>query len=610
MRIRDFFQHFIFSILTAGFFLLSSCAVQEAPSGGPKDTTPPEVLKSVPANNSINFEDNRITLTFSEFVTLKEINNQLVVSPPVKETPEFILRGKNLTMKFMEPLRENSTYNFFFGDAIVDITEANPLSNYNFSLSTGPVLDSLSIKGILTDAFNLKPVEGAFVMLYDTIYDSVPYLQRPYYLAKTNKNGEFILNNLRDSKYMMFALTDINSNYLYDLPSEKIAFSDSLITPQYFGAQSKDALPSDTSADSISLEADSTKATLHFIKNDSLKTDVMDSLTINKTPDSLSGKEIEMKKNSIPSYSLYHFLETDTTQQLQKGTVLRNNVISLVFRQPLKSFTFTPIKPLYEGNWAITSFNRNLDSLTIWVKNPLSDSLVVEVADMGIVLDTLYLALVAQVKENRGKDQVAKPIALGMRSGIKGSKIRPDRDLVITFEDPIAEFRPQELILYADTLPVSTKIFFQDSLQLKLHVNYPWKEGIKYRFEIPDSTFTSIFGNRNDSTTYKFTPFTEEETGQIKLTIIPHEEGQYIIQLLDEKEVIIQENLITKESILTYNYLPAKKYIFKAIRDLNANEKWDTGQYLQKQQPEPVYYFSTVIELRSNWTIEEEWIIE
>jgi hypothetical protein len=598
-------------VWASALLLLSACAVQDSPKGGPKDTTPPEILKSLPPNNSVNFRGDRITLTFSEFVTLKEINNQLVVSPPVKETPEFIMRGKSMTMKFMEPLRENATYNFFFGDAIVDITEANPITSYNFSLSTGPVLDSLSIKGKLIDAFNQLPVEGAFVMLYDSIYDSVPYLQRPYYLAKTNKAGEFILNNLRDAKYLMFALSDINSNYLYDLPTENIAYADSLITPLYFGGPAKqDSISADTITGSVAMDSDSTRAQLFFITNDSLKIDLTDSLSINKTPDSLSGMGMELKKPVFPSYTLYQFRESDTTQQLLKGTVLRNNVISLVFRQPVKSFTFTPIEPLYTGNWATTAYSRNLDSLTIWVSNPLSDSLVVEVADNGIVQDTLYLALVPQVKQSRGRTQIAKPTSLGIRSSLKGTKIRPDRDLVISFDDPVAQFRPEELKLFADTIPISPKIFFVDSLQMKLHIGFPWKEGVKYRLEVPDSTFISTFGIKNDSTTYKFNSLTEEETGSIKIFIHPRDEGQYIVQLLDEKEVILQEDVITKEGILEYDYLPARKYMFKAVRDLNENGKWDTGNYLQKRQPEPVFYFPTVIELRTNWTIEEEWEIE
>lgn len=610
MRFRDFYQRYILHIWATVLLLLTACAVQVAPSGGPKDVAPPEILKSTPPNNSVNFEGNRIILTFDEFVTLKEINSQLVISPPLLETPEFITRGKNLIIKLNEPLMENATYNFYFGDAIVDITEGNPLSSYNFSLATGPVLDSLSIKGKLMDAFTNQPVENAYVMLYDTIYDSIPYLQRPYYLSKTNKTGDFALNNLRDSEYMIFALSDINSNYLYDLPTESIAFADSLLRPAFRGSKVK---PSDRdiylSSDSLST-SDSLNAQLYFVTADSLKIDFSDSLSINQPVDSLRTADSVISQAALPSYVLYQFREADTTQQLQKGSVLRNNVISLIFRQPVKAFTFEPIEPVYENEWSITSYNRSLDTLTVWVRNPLSDSLTVIVADNGVVLDTLFLALTSQAKPARGKPAIAKPKSLGMRSNVKGAKIRPDNDLIITFDDPVASFKPENILLFADSVQILPTITFRDSIQLKVHFKHPWKETARYRMEVPDSTFMSIFGLGNDSTTYKFTTFTEEETGSIRLAFVPDTEDQYIIQLLDEKEVVIHENIITGKTVLEYNYLSARKYVFKAIHDENGNGKWDTGNYLKKIQPEKVYYFSKVLELRTNWTVEEEWVIE
>ena len=608
MRFKEFYRRYILHIWASALLLLSACAVQVPPSGGPQDIAPPEIVQSTPPNQSVNFAGDRVILTFNEFVTLKEINNQLVISPPLNETPEFNMRGKNMIMKFNEPLLENATYNFFFGDAIVDITEATPLSAYNFSLATGPILDSLSIKGELIDAFNLQPVENAYVMLYDTIYDSVPYLQRPYYLAKTDKNGVFILNNLRDSEYLMFALSDINSNYLYDLPTEDIAFADSLIKPTFHGnimqmaAQSAQPLP-----DSLS-SLDSLNAQLYLVTSDSLKIDISDNLTVNQPNDSLPVTDSVIALPALPAYTLYQFRERDTIQQLLKGSVVRNNVISLIFRQPIKDFSFKPIEPVYENDdWSITSFNRTLDTLTVLWHSPINDSLMVEVADNGVVLDTLYLALVAQAKPVRGKPKTVKPTSLGMHSNIKGAKIRPDYDVVITFDDPVANFKSENILLFADSVQVLPTIAFRDSLQLKIHLSHPWKQTIKYKLEIPDSTFISVFGQGNDSTTYKFTTLTEEETGYIRLVVSPKTENQYIIQLLDEKEVLVHEDFITGETVLEYNFLSARKYIFKAIQDLNKNGKWDTGNYLQRKQPEKVFYFPKDLELRANWTIEEEW---
>lgn len=637
MGLRFKNQRFIFYFLATAVLFIHACANPVSPTGGPKDTTPPEIIRSIPLNQSVNFTGDRVIMTFSEFVTLKDMNTQLVVSPPLSEPPVFSMRGKSMTMKFEEPLRENSTYNFFFGDAIVDLTEANPLTNYSFSFSTGPVLDSLSIKGKLLNAFNLQPVKSAFVMLYDSIYDSVPYKQRPYYLARTSETGDFVLNNLRDSKYLMFALTDINGNYMYDMPTEEIAFLDSLVRPVFHGVKLKPAIDSTSVfADSLAVEPDSLN-----IYPDSLNI-FPDSLNI--FPDSLHihsdslhihdenedhlhdtisddhehhdhshihDAEVLTQGVVIPSYTLLHFRETDTIQRLLKGTVVRKNVISLAFRFPVTSFTIKPIEPEYSENWAITEYNTNRDTITIWIPEPATDSLLLEVADNGIVMDTLDVALTPALKTAaRGKAAEIKPEKLTFRPSLKASKIRPDRELRLTFSDPVASFNPEKIRLFVDTILLTPEIGFQDSLQLHFSIKHKWREGDKYLLEIPDSTFTSIFGHFNDSAGYKFTAITEAESGLLKINTELSVPGNYIIQLLDDKEVLLEERMINENSILSFNYLSARKYKLKAIFDLNGNGKWDTGNFLKKRQPEPVSYFQKEIEMRINWSIEEDWIVE
>jgi len=607
-------QRSLFYFLTTVLLVIAACANPVAPTGGPKDVTPPKVLKSVPPNQSVNFEGDRIVYTFSEFVSLKDINNQLVVSPPLSTPPEFTMRGKNLSMKFKEPLRENSTYSFFFGDAIVDLTESNPLPGFTFSFSTGPVLDSLSIKGKLINAFDLKPVNNAFVLLYDTIYDSVPYKQRPYYLARTNSSGEYTLNNLRDLEYRMFAIKDINGNYLYDLPTEEIAFADSLIRPVHFGSSKKQlSQPAIQSNDSLDLKNDSLhSAGISQFPDSLLKSDA-DSLKLQPEPenDTISNSGIKMQSVDIPSYTMRLFREADTTQRLLKGGLLRENVIGLSFRYPVKNFSFTPIEPAYGENWSVINFNKTRDTITIWIPEPLTDSLMAEVSDNNAVLDTLDLALKPSAQStSRGRQQIAKPDGLSFKTNLKGSKIRPDQMLRLTFADPVSSYNSSEIRLFADTILLSPKIEFLDSLKLILAIHHKWKEAENYRLEIPDSTFISLFGHYNDSSGYKFTTMTEAETGSLKMVITLEELGSYIIQLLDDKEALLEERTITGSTELTYNYLSARKYKLKAVYDKNSNGKWDTGNYLRKLQPEKVYYFAKDIELRTNWTIEEEWLIK
>ena len=181
---------------------LARCANSiSPPSGGPKDVDPPEILETYPANGSAGFNTDRFTLKFNEYVSLENIQQEALISPPMKEMPDFRLKGKSITIKFNEVLMPNTTYSVYFGDAITDITEKNPLRNYTYIFSTGDYVDSLSLYGHLKNSYDLKPIEGAYIGLYkdnnDTIeFDSLPYLVPPYYISKTDENGMFRLTGL------------------------------------------------------------------------------------------------------------------------------------------------------------------------------------------------------------------------------------------------------------------------------------------------------------------------------------------------------------------------------------------------------------------------------
>lgn len=201
-----------------------SCANQITPQGGPKDTTKPRSTVQKPPNGSVNFTGNTITLTFDEYVNIDNAFNQVVISPPMDEFPSFQMRGKNLVIKFKEELHPNTTYTINFGESIKDITEGNVADNLTYVFSTGPKLDSLFIDGKVVDSYTGQPMENVLVMLYDQLEDSVVYKQKPYYFSKTDKNGDFKIEHIKEGHYKVFALEDANFNLLYDLPSEKISF--------------------------------------------------------------------------------------------------------------------------------------------------------------------------------------------------------------------------------------------------------------------------------------------------------------------------------------------------------------------------------------------------
>lgn len=211
--------------------VLASCAQIKPPSGGPKDQTPPEVVASAPLNFSTRFSASRIIIDFNEYVQLRNLSEQLVINPAMEERPDFRLRGKSLVIELNSPLQPATTYVINFGDAIVDLTEGNKASGLQYVFSTGDALDSLQFSGQLIDAFAQQPVSEALVMLYSNPADTMPYRGKPDYFSKSDAQGRFEINYIRENTYQAFALVDENGNYRYDPPTETIGFLDSLVAP-------------------------------------------------------------------------------------------------------------------------------------------------------------------------------------------------------------------------------------------------------------------------------------------------------------------------------------------------------------------------------------------
>lgn len=216
---------------------LWQCAKRGTPTGGPKDVTPPVLLRTEPENFSINFEAKEIRLYFDEFIKLKDVQNQLIVSPPLKYPPEVTPLGgasKYIQVVIKDTLKENTTYTLNFGQSITDNNEGNPNSFLSYVFSTGDYIDSLSLSGAVKDAFNRKADQFISVMLYelDTAYtDSTIYKNPPNYITNTLDSVPFFeLKNLKAGEYTLIAVKDINKNNMFDQRQDKIGFLQDTIT--------------------------------------------------------------------------------------------------------------------------------------------------------------------------------------------------------------------------------------------------------------------------------------------------------------------------------------------------------------------------------------------
>lgn len=216
--------------------MLIGCAKRGNITGGLKDTIAPVLKMSFPENYSTDFKGNTIKLTFDEYIKLKNLNKQLIISPPMKKEPTILptTASKFLTIKINDTLQPNTTYSFNFGQSIEDNNEGNPYPQFKYVFSTGSYIDSLTLGGKVKDAYNKEVESFVSVMLYevnDTFTDSIVYKEMPRYVTNTlDSLKTFKLENLKAGKYLLVAMKDYNSNNKFDPKTDKIGFQKEFIT--------------------------------------------------------------------------------------------------------------------------------------------------------------------------------------------------------------------------------------------------------------------------------------------------------------------------------------------------------------------------------------------
>jgi hypothetical protein len=568
---------------------IHSCAKPGMPTGGTKDITAPVVVSSSPEKDATKFNGNKIEITFNKFVQLKDLNKAFVISPPMKKKPEVVIRGKSVIVRFLEDLKPNTTYRLYFGDAIVDLHESNPLRNYDFVLSTGSFVDSLSLRGrVLTASSNLPDKEGIFVMLYNKFQDSIPRKQLPLYITRTNPEGWFTISNIKPDSFMVFALKDLNQNYLFDNPAEVIAFSDSALN-----INNKFYLPKDSL----------------FSKLDTMRSD-------------------SLRKVTIPFKSqivLYSFVETNLKQYLKKYSRLLPERIDLLFNNPLHdTINITPLN-FNDKNWLLKDHPVKNDTLlTYWITDTAlvhNDTLKLKVTYS--VLDSLAnykpkndtISLVYRKPKPKGRASKT-PIVNTLQIDCSCAE-KPNVDLnekvYLTTQYPISSVDMSNMYLYkseeAKKIPVKFNLIHDSVLLRRYEVKFPLEPGYNYTLTADSSAFTSIYQLVNDSVSMSFKTEKDDYYGTIKLTISNVHE-QMILQLMNEKEMLVTQKIINKDQLVVFDFLAPGKYKIKAIYDTNKNKIWDTGNFKKRIQPERVLFFSKVLSIRSNWDDEEKWKLE
>jgi hypothetical protein len=520
------------------FFLISSCAIKVPPTGGDKDVTPPEVKKSTPENFSTGFTGQDINIVFDEYIELKELNTQLIVSPPLNYPPDARVKKKTLRIQLEDTLQPNTTYTMNFGNAITDIREGNAIADFQYVFSTGEVIDSLKISGTAENGIDKKTEKGIYVMLYRGVDDSLPMKKIPDYFAKTAEDGSFEIKNVSPGTYKVFALKETNSNYLFDNTDETIAFSEAVKA------------------------GDTAKVNLRLFK--------------------------EEKK-----------------QQLLKASSEEPGMVLIVYAHPLAGETITFLSDTASLEILSMNFSPKRDTIVLWYSNTQADSLNF-ILQNQISADTVTLRL-----KKPGSKGRSTPSAVLTTQYTYGAETPLDlnRPLELAFNHPVDSFDFSRISLTEDSVAIKdVKYSFSDSLRMRLAVEFPRKEKTTYALEIPSATFRDIFMNRNDSMKVFFRTKSTSDYGTMAVTISSASPGKnFIVQLIDDKEVVYRESNINTDTTISYDFLDPRSYRLKIIEDLNGNKEWDTGNYLEHVQPERVFYYKESLTVRANWDVEVKW---
>lgn len=580
------------TIGVAFFYLVfnTSCANIGIPSGGPKDSIPPVVLKTIPELRGKNYQGKDVRITFDEFILSDEVAEKLVISPPMKKKPVIKMKGKTLIVEFQEELKKTSTYSLDFKDAVADNNEKNPIKDLRFSFSTGNTYDSLRVSGYVKNAFTQEPVEKVMVMLhrrndYTAFTDSLPD-----YVGTTNKEGFFMIDNVARGSYKLYALTDADNSLTYNAKSEQIAFGDSLIVPS-----AKFLARTDT-----------------IIKGN-------DTLLVTGHVDYLPGTQYLML-----------FEEVKFDQYLNSSKRNQGNKCEFYFAESLSdSFKVNLLKPKPAAkNWSYIESNPKRDSIIVWLTDTVfskTDSLKFELQyealdslkHLYVKHDTLEMVYTAPkaAKVKRKKNEPAPIPAIALTTNINTAAHDLYQRITIEAPEPLSSFDTTKVRLFAiedsikTRLPVEVK---KDSNSVrKYFIEHHWEPNASYELKIDSATAFNIYGYTNKKLDLKFKTQKEDFYGKIVLTLKDLTDP-VIVQLLanDKDEKILQKIQVMSDGKVEFPFLKPEKYKIKLIIDSNKNGKWDTGYLAEGIQPEKVIYYPKIIKVRSNFEFEETWNIK
>ena len=518
-------------ILVLLVLLTVSCAKRGSITGGLKDTLAPVLKVSFPKNFSTDFTGNEIKLTFDEYIKLKDLNKQLIISPPMKYEPLITPTSvsKFITIKILDTLQPNTTYSFNFGQSIADNNEGNPYNQFKYVFSTGAFIDSLTLGGIVKDGYNKEVESFVSVMLYDvndTFNDSVVYNEVPRYVTNTlDSLKTFKLENLKAGKYLLVAMKDYNSNNKFNPAKDKIGFNKQFIS-----------IPNDTVY------------------------------------------ELKIFKEVLPLKSY-------------KPIQASGNRLILPYQGKINDVKITLKNGESVLPTIITKFPKK-DSLQLWYKPLKGDSLALAVAK-----DKYKGNFTFKIKDQK-KDSLNLS---AVQTGILNFRER----FALETATPLTKFDNSKInLINKDSVSVDFTTEYDDFNQ-RLFFDFKREPSEKYTFKIMPGALTDYLEQSNDTLVYTLNTKNLADYGNLSVNLQNVKRFPVIVELSNEKGDVLATEYSEGNTKVEFNLVEPALFWLRAIYDDNKNKEWDSGNYLEKRQAEEVIYFSTAVDVRANWDVEQ-----
>lgn len=599
--------------------LFASCARMGNPDGGWFDETPPKVIGASPADKGVNVKSRNVKINFDEYVKIDNATENVIVSPPQLTTPEIKAAGKSIDVKLLDSLKANTTYTIDFSDAISDNNEGNPLGNYTYSFSTGAEIDTMEVSGYVLSADNLEPVKGILVGLYsnqaDSAFQKLPMLR----VSRTDSRGHFIIKGVKNGTYRVYALQDVDGNYMFNQKSEKLAFLHNPITTSLKPDVRQDTLWTDS---------------LHIA--DIKRHDYIHFLPDNVTLSAFTELQTDRYLLSVTRKEANHFVA-----DFSYGNSELPKIKGLNFNEKNAFIAIPNVKRDTISYWLRDSALVNQDTLRMEINYLKTDSLGKLVAQrdtmevlskqpfekrMKAAQKELEKWQKAQEKAKKKGDpyQAVKPkesIRLNVNAP---TELDPDKNIPISVDAPLEKVDTSKIHLYTkiDTLWYKAKYSFRPlahrdvngklvrSDSLKYGMDYElvgeWRPGQEYSLEMDSTAFVDIYGNVSGKNKHGFKVKSDDEYSTLTISLLGMEGKHCILQLLDKSDNVMKE-LSAENGQAEFFYLAAGDYYLRMFVDRNNNGIWDTGDFTTGTQPEEVYYYPSKIECKAKWDVRESW---